>query len=135
MVPGAQKPKHFIYDTACDAKQQVEARGDEWWHGVGMCVDVWHLLNKHKMTHTYCQENCNPADYSELMNNNGDGWWFNTSIAEQVNVWLGSYHAICREMIPVKYNFFLDKMIHLHNVCTRQTLQAKGLNPCYSPVM
>ncbi|KAJ6498189.1 hypothetical protein DFH09DRAFT_945566 [Mycena vulgaris] len=41
-VPGAYKPDHFIYDTNCDAKQQVmkEPR-DRWWDSVGMCV-VWH---------------------------------------------------------------------------------------------
>ena len=132
-MPGAQKPEHFIYDTACDAKQQVEARKEEWWQGIGMCVDVWHLLNKHKTTHEYCQKNCNPLDYPELMNDDESGWWFNTSIAEQINVWLGSYHAICREMLPVKYNFFLDEMIHLRNVITITSLEVRGLQPRYSP--
>ncbi|KIJ13544.1 hypothetical protein PAXINDRAFT_163619 [Paxillus involutus ATCC 200175] len=133
-VPHAQKPEHFIYDTACDVKQQVEARGDEWWKGVGMCVDVWHLLNKHKTTHDYCQKNCNPDNYPELMNEDGTGWWFNTSVAEQINVWLGSYHAICREMLPVKFNFFLDEMIRLRNVTTIANIEAKGLRPGKLPV-
>ncbi|KIN95876.1 hypothetical protein M404DRAFT_934280 [Pisolithus tinctorius Marx 270] len=132
-VPCAHKPEHFIYDTACDAKWQVEACGDPWWRDVGMCIDVWHLLNKHKTTHDYCQKNCNPADYLELMNDDNTGWWFNTSVAEQVNVWLGSYHAICWEMLPVKYNFFLDKMICLCNCVTVRRLEAKGWSPRHAP--
>ena len=98
-----------------------------------MCVNVWHLLNKHKTTHDYCQTNCNPADYPKLMDDDGTGWWFNTSIAEQVNVWLGSYHSICREMLPVKYNFFLDEMICLRNIVMVKGLEGKGLNPHHSP--
>jgi hypothetical protein len=38
-------------------------------------------------------------------------WFFISSIAKQTNVWLGSYHSICREMLVDKYNFFLDEMI------------------------
>ena len=67
------------------------------------------------------------------MDDDGTGWWFNTSIAEQVNVWLGSYHSICREMLPVKYNFFLDEMIRLRNIVTVEGLEGKGLNPRHSP--
>ena len=132
-VPRAQKPEYLIYDTNCDAKQQVLSVGDPWFNNLGMCVDVWHFLNKHKSTHEFCQEHCNPADYPELMGPNGL-WWFNTSIAEQVNVWLGGYHAICHEMLVVKYNFFLDEMIHLRNEVTVAKLAARGFNPRHSPV-
>ncbi|EIW84151.1 hypothetical protein CONPUDRAFT_151195 [Coniophora puteana RWD-64-598 SS2] len=82
-TPGARKPKHFIYDTACDVRQQVLANKDEFWLLVGMCVDIYHLQNKHKKTHTFCQTHCNLADYPELKSEDGSGWWFNTSIAEQ----------------------------------------------------
>ncbi|EIW73835.1 hypothetical protein CONPUDRAFT_147999 [Coniophora puteana RWD-64-598 SS2] len=91
-IPGARKPEFWIYDTACEAKQQ--AMSDPWWDDVAMVVDVWHLLNKHKATHDFCQRYCNPAAFPELHKENGKGWWFNTSIAEQVNLWLGSYHLI-----------------------------------------
>ncbi|KAF8075908.1 hypothetical protein FPV67DRAFT_1649010 [Lyophyllum atratum] len=131
-VPGAYKPEHLIYDTNCDAKQQVLKNNDLWFDGVGMCVDVWHFLNKHKATHEFCQEHCNPADYPELEGENGK-WFFNTSIAEQVNVWLGGYHAICREMLPVKYNFFLNEMIRLRNEMVIAKLHADGHNPTHAP--
>ncbi|KAJ6492700.1 hypothetical protein C8R47DRAFT_1269993 [Mycena vitilis] len=133
-VPGAHKPDHFVYDTNCDAKQQVmkEPR-DDWWDSVGMCVDVWHFLNKHKVSHEFCQKHCNPADYPELMDEDGKTWFFNTSIAEQVNVWIGGYHAIVREMLPVKYNFFLDEMIRLRNIATVSQLEHDGHHPRHAP--
>lgn len=131
-VPGAQKPEHLIYDTNCDARQQAESRGDPFFKDMGMCVDVWHFLNKHQVTHGYCQEHCNPADYPELMGPDGK-WFFNTSIAEQINVWLGGFHAICREMLPIKYNFFLDEMIRLRNEIVVAQLQASGHQPRHAP--
>jgi hypothetical protein len=130
-VPHAFKPEHFIYDTNCDAKQQVMAHLDVWWwfRNVGMTVDVFHFLHKHKATHTFCQEHNNPADYPELMGPDGNTWFFNTSIAEQTNVWLGGYQSICREMLPVKYNFFLDEMIRLRNQTIVASLASAGHEP------
>lgn len=127
-VPGAQKPEHVIYDTNCDAKQQAMASSDQFWDNVGMCVDVWHFLNKHQVTHTFCQTHCNPAMYPELMNERGE-WFFNTSVAEQTNSWLGGYHSICREMLPAKYELFLDEMIRLRNLEVLKRLDAEGSRP------
>ena len=134
-VPGAHKPEHLIYDTNCDAKQQVMANPGywAWFQDVGMCVDVWHFLHKHKASHTFCQEHCNPADYPEMMTPDGKKWYFNTSIAEQTNVWLGGYHSILREMSAVKYNFFLDEMIRLRNQIVVAKLAADGFNPAHAP--
>ncbi|KAF8144269.1 hypothetical protein K438DRAFT_1632122 [Mycena galopus ATCC 62051] len=129
-VPRAVKPEHFVYDTACDARQQVLAHPDEWeWFlDVGMSVDVFHFLHKHSITHTFCQEHCTPAKFPELMGPDG-GWFFNTLVAKQTNIWLGGYHSMCREMLPVKYNFFLDEMIRLRNEITVAKLAADGHCP------
>ena len=54
-VPGAQKPEHLVYDSNCDVEQQVMASGDPFFADMGMSVDVWHFLNKHKVTHKFCQ--------------------------------------------------------------------------------
>ncbi len=102
-VPGACKPEHIFYDTNCLARQQAEK--DPWFNGIGMCVDAWHFRNKHAVTHQYCQLNCNPAQYPELIDSS-NSWFFNTSAAEQTNGWLGGYHSMCREMLPAKYDFF-----------------------------
>ncbi|KJA15025.1 hypothetical protein HYPSUDRAFT_72271 [Hypholoma sublateritium FD-334 SS-4] len=126
-VPGSHKPEHIFYDTNCLARQQAEK--DPWYDGIGMCVDAWHFRNKHAVTHQYCQLNCNPAQYPELMDDNSTAWFFNTSIAEQTNVWLGGYHSMCREMLPAKYDFFLDEMIRLRNIQSIQHLYQQGHHP------
>ncbi|KAJ3500906.1 hypothetical protein NMY22_g19105 [Coprinellus aureogranulatus] len=134
-VPGARKPQHVFYDSNCDAHRQ--SRKDPWFNpphktdddpGVGMCVDVWHFKNKHKVSHEYCQKNCNPAQYPELMDDDGS-WFFNTSIAEQINAWLGGFHSICREMLPARYEFFLDEMMRLHNIRVIRRLAEAGHYP------
>ncbi|KAJ6602853.1 hypothetical protein DFH09DRAFT_1470889 [Mycena vulgaris] len=129
-VPRAHKPEHLIYDTNCDAKQQVLAHPEHWsWFlDVGMTVDVFHFLHKHDITHEFCQKHCNPAAYPELMGPDNK-WFFNTSVAEQTNVWLGGYQSMCREMLPTKFNFFLDEMIRLRNQVTVAKLTADGHNP------
>jgi hypothetical protein len=127
-VPGAQKPEHLIYDSNCDAKQQAMVSNDPYFRDMGMCVDVWHFLNKHKVTHTFCQEHCNPAMYPELQDEKGD-WYFNTSVAEQTNAWLAGYHSMCREMLPAKFNFFLDEMIRLRNCEILKRLEVAGHHP------
>ena len=97
-----------------DAHQQIEAKH--------------HERNKHAVTHAYCQLNCNPAMYPELMDDTG-GWFFNTSVAEQTNAWLGGYHSMCREMLPAKFDFFLDEMIRLRNIEVIRHLDKQGHCP------
>ncbi|KAF7318188.1 hypothetical protein HMN09_00327000 [Mycena chlorophos] len=130
-VPGARKPNFFIYDTNCDAKQQVENNKTglwKWWADVKMPVDVFHFFHKHSIEHVFCQKWCNPAMFPELLVD-GDKWFFNSSVAEQNNVWFGGYHSMCREMTAVRYNFFLDEMIRLRNLQTLAKLEASGANP------
>jgi len=59
----------------------------------------------------------------------GSGWFFNTSVAEQTNAWLGGYHSMCREMLPAKFDFFLDEMIRLRNIEIIRSLQENGHHP------
>jgi hypothetical protein len=66
--------------------------------------------------------------YPELQDDDGN-WFFNTSVAEQTNAWLGGYSSIIREMLPDKYDFFLDEMIRLHNAEVLQRLEKEGHCP------
>lgn len=125
-VPGAHKPEHIMYDTNCGASEQ--ARKDPWFDGIGMSVDVWHFKNKHSVTHEWCQKNCNPAMFPELMDPLMK-WFFNTSVAEQTNAWLGGYASMVREMLPAKYDFFLDEMIRLRNTEVLKRLERQGHHP------
>ena len=95
-------------------------------------VDVFHFKSKHKETDIFCQTHCNPAGYPELKTDDG-GWFFNSSAAEQLNVWLGKYHSICREMTVERFNFFLDEMIKRRNRMIVAQLKEKGYRPYRIP--
>ena len=71
--------------------------------------------------------------YPELAGENGKPWYFNSSIAEQTNVWFGGYHAICRDMLVDKYNFFLDEMIQRRNALVKAKLKKDGHAPSSWP--
>ncbi|EDR02614.1 uncharacterized protein LACBIDRAFT_308276 [Laccaria bicolor S238N-H82] len=119
-----QKPNHLFFDNNCSLSKHV--KGDPFFKDMGLTVDVFHFNCKHSVKDKYCQSNCNPVDYAELLDENGKGWYFNSSIAEQTNVWLGGFHSILREMRVDRYNFFLDTMILLRNAMTRDKLQKDG---------
>jgi hypothetical protein len=52
--------------------------------------------------------------WKELADKHGK-WVFNSSAAEQANVWLGGYLTIFWEMLLHRYYFFLDEMIMRRN--------------------
>jgi hypothetical protein len=106
---------------------------DQFFNVVGLSVDIFHFNCKHSETNTFCQEHCNPAAFPELMGEDGKGWHFNSSIAEQTNSWFGGYHSICREMVVHKYNFLSDELIMLQNRCTLDELASKGHRLCVWP--
>ncbi|KAG1873259.1 hypothetical protein C8R48DRAFT_593873, partial [Suillus tomentosus] len=127
-LPHAQKLQHMIYDSNCNVLREVESRNIKFFCGMGMCVDAFHHRTKHKASDTFCREWCDMRAYPELLDTNGK-FYFNSSIAEQTNVWFGSFHNICWEMTPVKYDFFLDEMILRCNCVTIATLHAQGKYP------
>ena len=120
-------PNHIIFNNNCSVAKHIKDDPD--FKNVGLAVDVFHFSNKHVETDTFCQSNCNPALFPELLGENGRSWWFNTSIAEQTNVWLGGFHSICREMAVDMFDFFLDEMIMMRNRVTKAKLTSQGLNP------
>ncbi|KAG1850679.1 hypothetical protein F4604DRAFT_1661024 [Suillus subluteus] len=127
-LPRARKPQHLIYDSNCNALREVLNRRIKFFDGMGMCVDAFHHKNKHKASDTFCRDRCDMKAYPELLDDDGK-YYFNSSIAEQTNVWFGAFHNICREMTPVRYDFFLDEMIKQRNRVTVRTLHAQGRHP------
>ncbi|KAF8573676.1 hypothetical protein K439DRAFT_1624888 [Ramaria rubella] len=99
---------------------------------MAVVVDVFHFQRKHKESDGFCQEHCNPALFPELYVNGR--WVFNSSIAEQTNVWFGGFLAIVREMSAVRFNFFLDEMIKQCNRFTIAELACKGHHPWNVPM-
>src|SRR6266487_5911899 len=112
-----QMPSHIFFDNNCSLAKHV--KDDPVFANVGLPVDVFHFKCKHSESDTFCQQNCNPALFPELFGPDGKGWYFNSSIAEQTNAWLGGYHSICQEMLADKYDFFLDEMILQRNKVTK----------------
>jgi hypothetical protein len=94
---------------------------------------------KHKETDIDCQLHCNPSNFPELRHFNEktkkDEWYFNTSIAEQINVWVVGFHSMCREMRAIFYDFFLDQMVLIQNGITKKRLEKQGLHPMYFEVI
>lgn len=66
------KPDHIFFDNNCTLSKMV--KDDPFFEGIGLSVDVFHFNCKHSESDTYCQANCNPVDYPELLGDNGKGW-------------------------------------------------------------
>ena len=98
---------------------------------MGLPVDVFHWQCKHNKSDVECSVHCNPYNFPKLVGPDSKSWVFNSSIAEQTNVWFGGYHAILREMGMVNFNFFLDEMIMRRNRVTKAKLEADGAFPHY----
>ncbi|KAF7297871.1 hypothetical protein HMN09_01007900 [Mycena chlorophos] len=103
-------PEIVIYDNNCTLYKHLASIKDPLIDknglNVGFPVDVFHWECKHKKEGIECSVHCNPRLFPELLGENGKAWFFNSSVAEQTNVWLGGFHSILREMGAVKYNFF-----------------------------
>jgi len=125
-LPGTM-PEHIFYDNNCNIAKMV--KNDPAFKNVGLTVDVFHFKCKHSEKDVFCQEHCNPVAYPELLGTAGQQWFFNSSVAEQTNAWLGGYHSICREMEVQRYNFFLDEMIRRRNTFTLEKLRQAGAQP------
>ncbi len=131
LIPGS-RPRYAYFDNNCILYEHCDAvPGETIHHEMGLPVDVFHWKCKHKKTHKACSYHCNPLAFPELLTEDGKGSFFNSSAAEQTNVWFGGYHAIVREMSAVKYDFFLDEMIMRKNELTRAKLEREGCRPGY----
>ncbi|KAF8451067.1 hypothetical protein L210DRAFT_3385227 [Boletus edulis BED1] len=126
---GMSKPNHIFFDNNCTLSKMV--RDDPFFEHIGLSVDVFHFKCKHSQTDTWCQTKCNPAAFPELLGEGSQAWYFNSSVAEQTNVWVGGYHSICREMLAERYCFFLDEMIMRRNKMTKEKLRDQ--EPGYWP--
>lgn len=124
-------PEIVIYDLGCQVFQHLKSSGNDLYKSVGFPVDVFHWTCKHKKTSDACAINCNPSNFEVLLRDDGTSWFFNSSIAEQTNVWLGGYHSILREMGVQKYNSFLDEMILHKNRIIKDKLKKDGACPSY----
>lgn len=125
-------PDVIFFDNNCRLQEHLRKEKDTFFRRVILAVDVFHFKSKHKVSDVFCQKHCNPALWKELADEEGR-WVFNSSAAEQANVWLGGYLAMVREMLPHRYDFFLDEMISRRNEALVAKLKAKGAAPYIIP--
>ncbi|KAJ7131748.1 hypothetical protein C8R43DRAFT_895691 [Mycena crocata] len=125
--PGS-KPSYVFYDNNCSLLKHLRSSGDHYFDDVGLPVDVFHFKCKHSEGDVFCQTHCNPARFRELIGADGK-WVFNSSAAEQANVWFGKYQNIVQDMAVLKYNFYLDEMIAIHNEQLATQLRTEGQAP------
>lgn len=122
------KPDYIFFDNNC--RLALFVRDNDFFNDIGLPVDVFHFGCKHSANNEFCDDNCNPKNFPDLTDENGE-WVFNSSVCEQTNVWVGGFFAICREMGPVRYNFFLDEMIIERNEVFLARLERGGAFPGY----
>ncbi|KAF6742244.1 hypothetical protein DFP72DRAFT_1179427 [Ephemerocybe angulata] len=128
-------PQVIWHDNNCKIRAMLENDDDpyfrDYFKRCALPVDVFHFNCKHKESDIMCQKYCNPYSWEQLR---VDGKWrFNSSAAEQANVWFGSAQPVVREMQAVRYDFFLDEMIIRRNKYTVSELKRKGKSPLNIP--
>ncbi|KAI0037478.1 hypothetical protein FA95DRAFT_1551550 [Auriscalpium vulgare] len=132
------RPEHLpgciFYDCNCKLQAHLRKQKDWFFLRSILAVDVFHFKCKHKESDEFCQKHCNPAQWPELSDGEGN-WVFNSSAAEQANVWLGGYLAIVREMLAYRFDFFLDEMIKLRNERLVARLEVQGKAPYIVPTV
>jgi len=87
----AVQPDHIFFNSHSYCILVKLVKKDPFFNGIGLSVDVFHFKCKHSETNMFCQEHCNPAAFPELIREDGKGWHFNSSVAEQTNGWFGGY--------------------------------------------
>ncbi|KAK1217866.1 hypothetical protein PQX77_019466 [Marasmius sp. AFHP31] len=125
-------PEVIFFDNNCKLQAHLLAANDTYFKTVIMPVDVFHFKCKHSQFDEFCTKHCNPAKWPELVNEDGQ-WVFNSSAAEQANVWIGGYQAIVWEMLPHNYDFFLDEMINRRNEIMIERLTRTQKYPYHVP--
>jgi hypothetical protein len=118
----------LFFDNACGLRSHLEACGHmEILKNVAFVVDSFHFRT-HRESDVYCRTFCDPNQYPVLRGAGGK-WLFNTSVAEQTNAWFGKFQANVKEMNVIRYNFYLDEVIEVHNRLLTETLERRGLHP------
>ncbi|EJU00098.1 hypothetical protein DACRYDRAFT_54798, partial [Dacryopinax primogenitus] len=115
--PPQAMPDVMFYDNNCHLHQYLSGQGpiQEHFSKTALVVDIFHFKNHHSTADQYCSTHCNPMAFPQLYNQQSGQWTFNSSACEQTNAWLGNFDGIVQEMLPVRYEFFLDEVIKAHN--------------------
>jgi hypothetical protein len=122
-------PSYIWYDNNCRVKRVLQNMPDHPLNQIGLPVDIFHFKSKHSKSDEFCGQHCNAAQWEELMD--GNKWRFNSSAAEQANVWMVGFLPIVREMRVEYFNFYLDEVIRRRNEWIVQELANQSKYPRY----
>ncbi|KAI1785056.1 hypothetical protein LXA43DRAFT_1100746 [Ganoderma leucocontextum] len=131
----ASVPQVLWHDQNCRVWRMLQNEDEETRAHFAQCalpVDVFHFKCKHKESDIVCGTHCNPYQWPELRTEEGE-WRFNSSAAEQTNVWMGKFQPIVREMQVDRYNFFLDEVSKRRNDFIAAELEHHGHAPYFIP--
>jgi hypothetical protein len=131
----ASMPDVLFYDNNCSLYNFIANRRDieEHFSRTALVVDVFHHRKHHDANDTTCQLHCNPTAFPQLYDEETRKWTFNSSACEQTNAWVNNFHGMVREMLPVRYEFFLDEVIKERNRWLVKELEKKGQRPHVIP--
>lgn len=119
----------IFYDNACNLVQYILNRyANGPLKDVRFPVDRFHFKTKHKATHTFCQEHCDPAKFPFLTDAKGEPR-FNSSAAESTMPWLGSLSNTLRNRHVYLYNLFLNEFVRRRNARIVDNLILTGRKP------
>lgn len=90
----------MFFDNACGLRDHIKGVDAALLNRVALVVDPFHF-STHLKTHADCQTYCNPSSYPILRRDDGQ-WLFNSSAAEQANVWFGRFQPKVKEMNVVR---------------------------------
>ncbi|EGG09598.1 uncharacterized protein MELLADRAFT_95868 [Melampsora larici-populina 98AG31] len=120
-------PEVVFYDNACRLTEHIyHGDGDSIrFQGTVIPVDPFHHCS-HAESNEFCKMFTDPKLFPDIQE---DGRWvFNASAAELTNIWYGGFARMCRNMHSLRYNFFLEQMVHLRNVwLTKKLNKRKGM--------
>ncbi|KAH9815425.1 hypothetical protein DFH28DRAFT_892543, partial [Melampsora americana] len=108
-------PQVIFYDNACGLYSHIQGNCNDAYHfrNTLLPVDAFHICS-HKESHTTCRLNNYPHLFPYLKQ------------SEMVNSWFGQFDPMCQNMSQIKYEFFLEGMILLHNSCLAKNLSRRS---------
>lgn len=99
-LPGLE-PEILFFDNACGLRKHIKGCPDNSiLDRMAFVVDAFHF-GGHKESNGDCKEFCSPYKYPVLKMADGS-WLFNSSAAEQANVWFGRFQNKVKEMNVVR---------------------------------
>ncbi|KAG1781727.1 hypothetical protein EV702DRAFT_1042185 [Suillus placidus] len=118
----------LFYIVALQLLKLFHIKDDPFFNDIGLSIDIFHLNRKHSENNLFCQENCNLMVFLELMVDGDGKWYFNfkLSVCKQTNSWFGKFNSITQGMKPIKFDFYLDKVILCRNCLTLEKLKSLG---------